>query len=79
MSASSNKADGHVVSMDLLSSGLRLEEVDNNLSHKWDYMHQQTLDEVVAFKIYDSDLTSVSDGTPHTTMQIPGTEDERLV
>ena len=76
VSASFDRGDGHVVSMDWLMSGLTAEEPDQQLRHKWYYMHEQQPDEVVAFKIYDSDLNSVSNGTPHTAVNIPGTEDE---
>lgn len=76
VSASFDRGDGHVVSMDWLMSGLEANEPDKNLTHKWYYMSRQAPDEVVAFKIYDSDLTSTNNGTPHTAVHIPGTEDE---
>ena len=76
VSASFDRGDGHIVSMDWLKSNLSPEESDENLTHKWYYMHEQAPDEVVAFKIYDSDLESVSNGTPHTAVHIPGTENE---
>ena len=71
-----DRGDGHIVSMNWLMSGLKPDEPAKNLKHKWYYMHEQQPDEVVAFKIYDSDPGSTSNGTPHTAVHIPGTEDE---
>ena len=76
VSASFDQGDGHVVSMDWLQSGLQPEEPDNKLAHRWYYMHEQKPDEAVAFKIFDSDPEAKSNGTPHTDVHIPGTEDE---
>jgi len=76
VSARFDRGDGHIVSMDWLESGLKAEESDEALKHQWYYMHHQEPDEVVAFKIYDSDPTAKSNGTPHTAVHIPGTEDE---
>lgn len=76
VSASFDRGDGHIVSMDWLKSGLDPQEPDSKLAHKWYYMHEQKPDEVVVFKIYDSDRTAPSNGTPHTAVHIPGTEDE---
>ena len=62
--------------MDWLKSGGEREQPDTDLCHKWYYMHEQGPDEVVAFKIYDSNPDSASNGTPHTAVHIPGTEDQ---
>ena len=76
VSASFDRGDGHVVSMDWLKSGVQQDELDTEIRHKWYYMYEQGPDEVVAFKIYDNDPKSPSNGTPHTAVHIPGTEDQ---
>jgi hypothetical protein len=76
VSASFDRGDGHVVSMDWLMSGIKGDQPDQDIEHKWYYLHEQQPDEVVAFKIYDGDLDSESNGTPHTAVHIPRTEGE---
>jgi hypothetical protein len=68
--ASFDRGDGHMVSMNWLKSGLTEEESDDASRHKWYYMSFQQPDEVVAFKIYDSDLSSKTNGTPHTAVSL---------
>ena len=76
VSASFDRGDGHIVSMDWLTCGLPAGEADEELKHRWFYMSEQQPDEVVAFKIYDNDPAAKSNGTPHSAVHIPGTEDE---
>ena len=76
VSASFDRGDGHMISMDWLQSGLLHDQPDEDLTHRWYYMHEQQPDEVVAFKIYDSNPNAKSNGTPHTAVHIPGTENE---
>ncbi|KAI0127042.1 hypothetical protein BJ170DRAFT_724752 [Xylariales sp. AK1849] len=59
VSASFDRGDGYMVSMDWLQSGLGSEDADEQLGHKWYYLHEQQPDEVVLFKIYDSDQNSM--------------------
>jgi hypothetical protein len=73
VSASFDRGDGHIVSMDWLMSGIDRHQPDDAIKHKWYYLNEQQPNEVVAFKIYDSDLDSPSNGTPHTAIHIPGT------
>jgi hypothetical protein len=72
VSASFDRGDGHIVSMDWLMSGIDKHQPDDAIKHKWYYLNEQEPNEVVAFKIYDSDLDSSSNGTPHTAIHIPG-------
>jgi hypothetical protein len=42
--------------------------------HRWYYINQQQLDEVLIFKQHDSDLKAKTRGTPHCSFPYPGTE-----
>lgn len=46
----------------------------DNGKHKWFYLHEQRPDEVVAFKIFDSDPSCPTRRTPHSSFIYPGTE-----
>lgn len=67
---------GQVVETSWLASGLKSSDSDGESTHKWYYMHEQQLDEVVAFKMFDGRPGATSNGTPHTAVNIPGSENE---
>ena len=58
-----------------VNSGLEDRQADEELRHKWYYMHQQTPDEVLLFKTYDSDAGAKTGGVPHSAVRVDGTED----
>jgi hypothetical protein len=43
--------------------------------HKWYYLHEQRPDEVLAFKIFDSDTSCRARRTPHSSFVYPGMEE----
>ena len=72
-----HERDGGVkVTTSWLASGLKSGDADEAVSHKWYYMHEQQKDEVVVIRMFDSRPEATSNGTPHTAVAIPGTEDE---
>ena len=57
-----------------VNSGLKDGQRDEELRHKWFYMHEQTPDEVLLFTNYDSDAEAKGKGVPHTAVLVQGTE-----
>jgi hypothetical protein len=51
-----------------------LVKAGNSGGHKWYYLHKQRPDEVLAFKIFDSDASCRARRTPHSSFVYPGTE-----
>jgi hypothetical protein len=43
--------------------------------HKWYYLHEQRPEEVLVFKIFDSDASCLARCTPHSSFTYPGTEE----
>lgn len=43
--------------------------------HKWYYLSDQRPDEVLMFKIFDSDISCLARRTPHSSFSYPGSED----
>lgn len=41
-------------------------------THKWYYLHEQTPEEVLVFRGYDSDQSTPGYRTPHTAFRVPG-------
>jgi hypothetical protein len=58
-----------------VDSGLKEGQKDEELRHKWYYLHEQTPDEVMLFKIYDSDEVAKTKGVAHSAVVVEGTEE----
>ena len=58
-----------------VNSGLEDGQADEDLRHKWYYMHEQTPDEVLLFKTYDSDEGAKTKGVSHSAVRVDGTDD----
>ena len=58
-----------------VSSGLKDGQKDEELKHKWYYLHEQTPDEVLVFKIYDNDNGAKTKGVAHTAVVVRGAEE----
>ncbi len=58
-----------------VGSGLKDGQKDDDLNHKWYYMHEQRPDEMLVFKTYDSDETAKANGVAHSAVVVEGTGD----
>ena len=58
-----------------VGSGLRDGQRDEELKHKWYYTYEQRPDEILLFKIYDSDEHAKAKGIAHTAVVVEGTEE----
>jgi hypothetical protein len=55
--------------------GLKEGQKDDELAHKWYYLHEQTPEELLLFKIYDSDEEAKTKGVVHSAANAEGTEE----
>ena len=58
-----------------VGSGLKEGQSDDESKHKWYYMHEQKPDEMLLFKIFDSDENAKAKGIAHSSVVVEGTED----